>query len=229
MVFLELERQCGVSHEVRRRAQGASCWAPGKSGLHARGKGVRAIALKSWEGNRSWRRTEEVFLRSFSCCGRKPGVPLTCAGEIRELLRVPLRSQGYCGFGRGLSGLHWVWCNGGGTRLELMQEPQGSSPFLTPKAGSLQSWDRRGRPRFVLRHGTPFAARFVQGVTGHLSSCIWNLWVFPDDAWGCQWPFMLRLQPQGCILRGVRARVVIKGGEGHRGPSECGTTHEATS
>ena len=27
---------------------------------------------------------------------------------LRELLRVPLRSQGYCGAGTRLSGLHWV-------------------------------------------------------------------------------------------------------------------------
>ena len=48
---------------------------------------------------------------------------------------MPLRSQGYCGFGRGLSGLLWVWCNGSGPHLELRQEPQGSAPdFL--EAGS---------------------------------------------------------------------------------------------
>ena len=49
--------------------------------------------------------------RSFSGCGRKPWVLSTSAGDLRELLRVPLRSQAYCGFGRGLSGLLWVWCN----------------------------------------------------------------------------------------------------------------------
>ena len=53
---------------------------------------------------------------------------------------VPLRSQGYCGVGRGLSGLHWVWCNGRGPHFELMQERQVSSTFLTPIARSLQSW-----------------------------------------------------------------------------------------
>ena len=138
-------------------------------------------------------------------CSRKPWVPSTCAGELRELLRVPLRSQGYCGVGRGLSGLHWVWCNGRGPRPELRQEPQGASPFLTLIAGSLQSWDRRGRPRLVLRHGTPLATRAVHGVTGHLSSCIWNLGVFQDGAQGCQCPFVLRLHPQGCVRRGVQA------------------------
>ena len=48
MCFLELRRQCGVSHEVRQGAQGASRVAPGKSGLHVRGEGERIIALELW-------------------------------------------------------------------------------------------------------------------------------------------------------------------------------------
>ena len=48
MGFLELRRQCGVSHEVRWGAQGASRVAPGKSGLHVRGEGDRIIALELW-------------------------------------------------------------------------------------------------------------------------------------------------------------------------------------
>ena len=47
MGFLELRRQCRVSHEVRRGVQVASRVARGKSGLHGRGKGERVIALKS--------------------------------------------------------------------------------------------------------------------------------------------------------------------------------------
>ena len=46
MGFLELRRQCGVSDEVRREAQGAFRVAPGNSGLHAHGKGERVIALE---------------------------------------------------------------------------------------------------------------------------------------------------------------------------------------
>ena len=34
----------------------------------------------------------------------------------------------------------------------------------------------------MLRHGTLFASPVVHGVSGHLSSCIWNLWLFPEDA-----------------------------------------------
>ena len=48
MGFLELRHQCGVSHEVRWGAQGASRVAPGKSGLHVGGEGERIIALELW-------------------------------------------------------------------------------------------------------------------------------------------------------------------------------------
>ena len=42
--FAELRRQCGVSDEVRREAQGAFRVAPGNSGLHAHGKGVCVLS-----------------------------------------------------------------------------------------------------------------------------------------------------------------------------------------
>ena len=71
------------------------------------------------------------------------------AGDLRELPGVPLRGEGSCGGGGGPSGLRWVWRNGRGPHLEGRQEPQASSAFRTPTAGSLQSWDRRVRPRLV--------------------------------------------------------------------------------
>ena len=205
MGFLELQRQCGVSHEVLRGAQGASHVALGKSGLHAHCEGERVIALESWKVYRASRTVKEGLSRCFLGHGSKPWVPSTSAGGLRELLSVPLRSQGYPGVGRALSGLHWVWCNRRGPHLEWRQEPQGSSPFLTLIAGSLQSWDRRVRPRLVRRNGTPLASRVIHGVTGNLSNCVWNLRVFPDDARGCQCPVVLCLLPQGCLSRGVRA------------------------
>ena len=91
---------------------------------------------------RASRTVKEGLSRCFLGHGSKPWVPSTSAGGLRELLSVPLRSQGYPGVGRALSGLHWVWCNRRGPHLEWRQEPQGSSPFLTLIAGSLQSWDR---------------------------------------------------------------------------------------
>ena len=50
MGFLQLWRQYQISHEVQRGAQRASRVAPGKSGLHAHGKGERVIALEIWYG-----------------------------------------------------------------------------------------------------------------------------------------------------------------------------------
>ena len=47
---------------------------------------------------------------------------------------------------RGLSGLCWDWRNGRGPHHEGRQEPQAPSPFQTPTAGSLQSWDEEPGP-----------------------------------------------------------------------------------
>ena len=142
---------------------------------------------------------------------------------------MPLRNQGYCGVGRGLSGLHWVWCNERGPHLQLRQEPQGSSPFLTPIAGSLQNWDRRGRPRVRLRHGTLLVSRVDHGVTGHLLSCIWNLRVLQTMHGGLSAPSCCEFIHRIAFEEGSGHRVLVKSGPGNCGLSECGTTHEATS
>ena len=140
---------------------------------------------------------------------------------------MPLRNQGYCGVGRGLSGLYWVWCNGRGPHLQLRQEPQGSCPFQTPISGSLQSWDRRVRPRLGLRHGTLLASRGVHGVTGHLLSYISNLGVFPVDAVTASscCDFIHRVALEEVSGHGV----LVKSGPGNQGLSEGGTAHEAPS
>ena len=75
MCFLELRRQCGVSHEVRRGAQGASRVVPGNSRLHLRGEGEGVIAIESWYGIRATRRVEEGLSRSFLGCRGNPGFP----------------------------------------------------------------------------------------------------------------------------------------------------------
>ena len=76
-------------------------------------------------------------------------------------------------------------------------ETQGSSPFMTSIAGSLQSWNRRVRPRLVLRNGTPLASQVVHGVTGHLLSCIWNPRLFLDDATGVSVPLLVVTSSSG--------------------------------
>ena len=47
MVFLELQRQCGFTHEVGQGDQGAFCVAPRKAGLHVSDEGERVIAFES--------------------------------------------------------------------------------------------------------------------------------------------------------------------------------------
>ena len=84
--------------------------------------------LSTQQGNRASRCIEGGISGSFSNCGRKPWVPSTCDSDLRELLRVPMGSQEYCGLGSGLSGHHWVLCNGRGPHLELRWEPQVFSP-----------------------------------------------------------------------------------------------------
>ena len=61
-------------------------------------------------------RVEEGISSSFSSCGRKPWVPLTCAGDLRELLGVPLRSQ-----------ILWSWERPLGTPLGMAQWKRASS------------------------------------------------------------------------------------------------------
>ena len=58
-------------------------------------------------------------------------------------------------------------------------------------------WNRRVRPRIVLRNGTPLASRVLHWVTGHLSSCIWNLQLFPDNATGVLVPLRVVTSSSG--------------------------------
>ena len=75
-----------------------------------------------------------------------------------------------------------------------------------------------------LRKGAPLASRVVQGGSGLSSSCVWNLRVFPDDARGCQCPFVLCLSPQGCLRRGVPASGSSPERTGKSGSFSIGTT-----
>ena len=55
-------------------------------------------------------------------------------------------------------------------------------PDLTRIAVSLQSSNRRVRPRLVWRNLTPLASRVVHGVTSHLSICMLGFyWVLNMD------------------------------------------------
>ena len=64
-------------------------------------------------------------------------------------------------------------------------------------------------------------------MTGHLSSCIWNLRVFLDDAWGCDCPFVLHLHRQGGLREVFGHGVLVKSGPGNWGLSVGGIAHES--
>ena len=100
------------------------------------------------------------------------------------------------------SGILRSWEGLLGSPMDLMQwkRKRASSPVEAGTSGFLSISDSDLRVPAELgqesqdflgsRHGTPLASSVVLGVTGNLSSCIWNLWVFLDDAWRCQCPFV---------------------------------------
>ena len=110
MGFLELQRQCGVSHEVLRGAQGASHVALGKSGLHAHCEGERVIALESWKCIGP----QEPLKKDFQ------GVSWVTAVNPRfpQLVRWP---QGAFQCTSEKSGIPWSWEGPLGTPLGLVQ------------------------------------------------------------------------------------------------------------
>ena len=117
-----------------------------------------------------------------------PGGPVRVSSGTSELL---WHCEGHLGFPHAaLQG--WI-----GPHLELRQELQGSSPLLTSISGCLWSWKRGVSTRLVLRHRTLLASRVVHGVTGHLSSCIWHLQLFLEDATRVSVPLLIMTSSTG--------------------------------
>ena len=139
---------------------------PGKSSLHSSCEGEHGIALDSRQGNRTSKHVEGGISRSFLSCGRKAWVPLTCDGDLRERLRVPMGSKEYCEVGRVLSGIHWSRYNGRGPHLELSWESQGSSPVLTWVSGCVCRFKHGVRSQCAWKHGTLLSSQVVKGVSG---------------------------------------------------------------
>ena len=68
---------------------------------------------------------------------------------------------------------------------------------------------------------------------GPLSSCVWNLQVFPEDARGCHCPFIWCLPPQGCLqslhvhCEGERV-IALESWKVYRAPARSRTPPRAT-
>ena len=123
---------------------------------------------------------------------------------------MPLRSQGHCGVGRGLSELHWVWCNGRGPHDKLRQEPQGSSPGF-----ECAGFDSDRRVPAELGQESQASSCVEELNSACLSSCsrgdipLVELCVepvgFSGRCTGVLVTLLLYLHPQGCLRSGVRA------------------------
>ena len=92
------------------------------------------------------------------------------AGPLRTPLGLAKWKRASSGVEAGTSGFLSISDSDRKVPAELGQESQASS---------------------CLRNGTPLASRVVQGVSGPLLSCLWNLRVLGEDVHGCQCPFVL--------------------------------------
>ena len=78
-------------------------------------------------------------------------------------------------------------------------------------------------------NGTPLSSRVVHGMTGHLSSCMWNLRFLWTMHGGVSAPWCCAFIHRVTFREVTGHRDLINSGPGKRGLSACGTTHEATS
>ena len=121
-------------------------------------------------------------------CGEKPRVPLElrvdlgdCTCLLREV-RSPLLLRGVPRYSLHIA----AGVNRASSRVEAGTLGCLSISDFDHMVSA--DWNTRVRPRIVLRNGTPLASRVVHGVTGHLSSCIWNLRIYLDYATGVSVP-----------------------------------------
>ncbi len=119
------------------------------------------------------------------------------------------------------------------------REVQSSIRVAKESWGLLSSDCRANRPHLGLcpeasvplqgRKGSRGCIPDTPGETGHLSSGIWKLGVFSRRCTGETLPLRVDFIHRVEFGEVSGHRVLIKRGPGNRGPTECGTTHEATS
>ena len=125
-----------------------------------------------------------------------------------------------------------------GTPLGLAQRKRASPRGEAGTSGflSVSDSDRRvpaelgqeSQESSCLRKGTPLASRGVQGVSGPLSSCVWNLRAFQTMHRGVSDHSCCALIHRFSFKDVSAHRDLFKIGPGNRGRSACGTTHVAS-
>ena len=125
-----------------------------------------------------------------------------------------------------------------GTPLGLVKWKRASSRVEAGTSGflSINDSDHRvpaelgqeSQASSCLRKGTPLASRVVQGVSGPLSSCVWNLRVFQTMHRDVSAPSCCALIHRFSFKDVSGHRDLFKIGPGNRGLLACGTTHVAS-
>ena len=185
-----------------------------------------ASLLSSHGRTRAWRRVEEGLSRSFSGCRGKPSFASTSSGDLRELPRVPLRGEAYCGvggaFGTPLGLAQWKRASSRGEA--------GTSDFL-----SVSDSDRRvpaelgqeSQASSCLRKGTPLASRVAQGSQAPRRAVCGTRGSLRTMHGGGSAPSCCAFTHRVAFEEGSGPRVHLKSGPGNRGRSACGPTHVA--
>ena len=124
-------------------------------------------------------------------CGRKSRVPLQLSLDLgdRSCLLRKVRSPLSLGEAPRDSSCITARINRASSRVEARTSGFLSIYDFDPRVSA--DWNMRVRPRIVLRNGTPLASGVLPWVTGHLSSFIWNLHLFPGNATGVSVPSVL--------------------------------------
>ena len=134
-------------------------------------------------------RTE--FCSLHMSCGRKTRIPLELRVNLGDRscllreVRSPLLLRGAPQDSSGID----AGMNRATSRVEARTSGFLSISDFDPRVSA--DWNPRVRPQIVLRNQTPLASGVLHRVTGHLSSCIWNLHLFQDNAMGVSFPLVL--------------------------------------
>ena len=152
--------------------------------------------------------------------------PSTSAGDLRELPRVSLRVEGYCGVGgasqdsAGFVAMEEGLISKGGRNLRLPLR-FGSDRRVPAELG------QESHASSCLRKGTPLASRVVRRFQAPGRALCGTRGSFRMMHGGVSVPSCCAFTHRVAFKEGSGPRVLLKSGPGNRGHLACGTTHVA--
>ena len=114
--------------------------------------------LRKWASSRLEGRTSRIYSSGGRCSGLTKGTPGTRSDGLRK-------GQSPCELFGGLSGFLSRRCRGLSPCVELVMEPEDSSPVLTWILGYFWSLPRGVSPRFEWGHSPALSSRAVAAVS----------------------------------------------------------------